>query len=138
MTKWTSFWDSFKSAIHENEGLSRVDKFNHLNSLVEGSSKRSIEGLSFSDSNYDSAVEFPNERFKNPQQIISGHMDELLKLPNCTETDRPTKLRFIYDKLNVHVRGLCSLAEQYGRLLVPVIMSKLPQNLRLRKREIKS
>ena len=69
-------------------------------------------------------------------------MDELLKLPNCTETDRPTILRFIYDKLNVHVRGLSSLgvdSEQYWGLLVSVILSKLPQDLRLRKaREIKS
>lgn len=62
-------------------------------------------------------------------------MDELLKLPTCTESDRPNTLRSIYDKINVHVRGLSSLgidSEQYGGLLVPVIMSKLPQNLRLR------
>lgn len=31
VTKWTSFWDSFKSVVHENEAISPVDKFNYLN-----------------------------------------------------------------------------------------------------------
>ena len=30
VTKWTSFWDSFKSAVHENEAISPIDKFNYL------------------------------------------------------------------------------------------------------------
>ncbi len=106
VTKWTSFWDSSKSAIHEIQGLSKVDKFNHLNSLLEGPASRSIQGLSLTDDNYDSAFEILNERFGKPQQIISGHMDELLKLLVCNETDRPNTLQFIYDKLNVHVQGL--------------------------------
>jgi len=33
---WSSFWDSFKFAIHENTEIPRVDKFNYLNSLLEG------------------------------------------------------------------------------------------------------
>ena len=30
--EWQAFWDSFKCAIHENPGLSDVDKFNYLKS----------------------------------------------------------------------------------------------------------
>ena len=45
MTKWRSFWDSFKSAIHENNRMSKVDiNFNYLNSLLEASASRSIQG----------------------------------------------------------------------------------------------
>jgi len=32
----TSFWDSFKSTVHENEAISPINKFNYLNSLLEG------------------------------------------------------------------------------------------------------
>lgn len=142
VTKWTSFWDSFKSAIHENNGMLKVDKFNYLNSLLEASASRSIQGLSFTDSNYDSAIEILHERFGKPQQIISAHMDELLKLPSCTGTDRSSSLRLVYDKLSVRVRGLTSLgvaSDQYGGLLIPVIMAKLPNEIRLRvARETKS
>ena len=115
--------------------MSKADKFNHLHSLLKGSS----ETLSLTDSNYDSAVEILHERFGNPQQIISGYMDELLKIPNCTKTDHPNTLQFIYDKLNVHVRGLSSLGVDSEQYEIPVIMSKFLQNLRLRMaREIKS
>ena len=43
--KWKSFWDSFKSAIHENNRMSKIDiQFNYLNSLLEASASRSIQG----------------------------------------------------------------------------------------------
>ena len=70
---------------------------------------------------------------QKPQQIISAHMDEIVKLPPST-SDRPSLLCFVYDKLSVHVRGLKSLgvsAEQYGGLLIAIVMSKLPDNVRL-------
>ena len=35
-TKFRSFWDSFKSAIHRNNTLSAIDKFNYLYGLLEG------------------------------------------------------------------------------------------------------
>ena len=38
VTKFRSFWDSFKSAIDENSDLSTVDKFNYLQSLVRRTS----------------------------------------------------------------------------------------------------
>ena len=49
ITKWISFWDSFKSAVHENKAISLVDKFNYLNSLLEGPASRAIQGLSLTD-----------------------------------------------------------------------------------------
>ena len=43
--KWKSFWDSFKSAIHENNRMSKIDiQLNYLNSLLEASASRSIQG----------------------------------------------------------------------------------------------
>ena len=82
VTNWVSFWESFKSAVHENNKILKIDKFNYLNSLLEGPASRTIQGLSLTVANYDSAVELLQTRFGNPQQIITTHMDELLKLPN--------------------------------------------------------
>ena len=33
---WTAFWDSYKSAVHDNTEISAVDKFNYPKSLLEG------------------------------------------------------------------------------------------------------
>ena len=133
ITQWQTFWDSFNSAIHVNPHLSPIDKFNHLHSLLEGQAARAIQGLTRTDANYQSAIEILQNRFGRPQNIISTHMDELLKIPGCT-SDKASQLRFVYDKISVNVRGLESLgvsSSQYGSLLIPVIMSKLPQEVRI-------
>ena len=60
-------------------------------------------------------------------------MDEMLKIPAFVN-DKVSQLRLVYDKFSVNIRGLESLgvsADQYGSLLVPVIMSKLPHEVRV-------
>ena len=134
ITNRASFWDAFKSAIHENADMSKVDKFNYLNSLLEGVALRTIKGLSLTEDNYDSAVELLRRRFGNPQHVVAAHYEEIFKLPNCSN-DRASSLRYLYDKVMVHTRGLNSSgieAQQYGSILIPVLMSKLPADVRIR------
>ena len=45
VTNWSAFWDSYKSAVHDNTSIPVVDKFNYLNSLLEGPAHRTIQGL---------------------------------------------------------------------------------------------
>lgn len=48
--------------------------------------------------------------------------------------DRTAPLRFIYDKVSVHMRGLASMGlstDQYGSLLISIIKSKPPSDIRL-------
>ena len=119
--------------MHENDGIPKVEKFSYLKSLLEGTAARAIQGLT-SDLNYDSAVAILQERFGKPQAIITAHVGELLKVPNCV-SDRSYSLPSVYDKIIVHVRGLESLevtSDQYGHLLIPVIMSKFPSDIRIR------
>ena len=110
-----------------------MDKFNYLNSVLEGAAARAIAGLTLTASNYDNAVEILQDCFGKPQQIISAHMDEIIKL-QPSHNDRPASLGYVFDQISVHVRGLASLeisTEQYGSLLIPVVMSKLPNEIRL-------
>ena len=84
VTTWSSFWDSFKAAVHDNDSIPKIDKFNYLNSSLEGVAARTVQGLTLTEGNYDSAVELLKECFGKPQQIISVHMDKLLRIPTCT------------------------------------------------------
>jgi len=84
-----------------------------------------------SEANYTAALQILEERLGRPQQIISAHMEDLLKIPACS-TDKTSHLQSVYDKIRINVRGLESLgvrAEQYGSFLIPVIMSKLPSDV---------
>ena len=135
VTQWQNFWDSYNSAIHVNQHLSLIDKFNHLHSLLEGQATRAIQCLTKTEANYNSAIEILQKRFGKPQNIISKHMDEMLKIPSYVR-DNASQLRLVYDKISVNVRGLESLGVSstqyaYGSLLIPVIMSKLPHKIRV-------
>ena len=44
LTAWTSFWDSYQSAIHDNPELSNIDKFNYLKSLLGPGAIEAIAG----------------------------------------------------------------------------------------------
>ena len=133
ITTYFTFWDSFNSAIHTNPHIANIDKFHYLKASLEGSAAESIQGLTLTSANYDAAVDLLRERYGNKQQIISAHMDQLLKISCCT-SDKAQPLRSLYDKINVHTRGLASLgvsSKEYGSLLIPIIMSKLPNEVRV-------
>ena len=133
ITMFQSFWDSFQSAVNNNPSLSKIDKFNYLKSLLDGPAARSIQGLTLSSANYDTALEILQDRFGKAQHIIAAHMDDLLKLTPCLD-NKPHHLRVIYDKIFASVRGLEALgimSSQYSSFLIPVVMSKLPPEVRL-------
>ena len=126
-----AFWESFESTIHKNEELSAVDKFNYLHSLLDGVAASLIQGLPLTEDNYENTVEILKYRFGRKEQIISAHMEELLKLQNCPN-ENSTQLHQIYYKINIHVRGLDALditSNQYGSLLMPVIMARIPSEI---------
>ena len=73
--EWSSFWDSFDSAIHRNPSLAEVDKFNYLKSLVQGQAADTINGFSLTGDNYKEAIKLLKERYGNKQVLISAHME---------------------------------------------------------------
>ena len=132
--QWLTFWDSFQSTVYENPELNNIDKFNYLKSLLGGSAAMTIAGLPLMSNNYTAAIELLTKRFGNKLVIISSHMDSLLKLALLGNMPDVRKLRGTYDKIEAHVRGLQALdvpTETYGCLLVPVLMTKIPQDIRL-------
>jgi len=134
VTRWTPFWDSYESSIHLNPGLSNVDKFVYLNSLLEGPASEAVAGLRITGVNYSKAVSILQRRFGDTDQIISKHMEALLTLEAVASQYNLKALRHLHDQVESQVRGLKALGivtESYGSLLSPVILSKLPQELRL-------
>ena len=77
---WQSFWDSFRSAVRENTGLSDVDKFNYLKGFLDSSTASTIASLPLTSANFEAAVKLLQQRFGNKQVIVSSHMDSLLKI----------------------------------------------------------
>ena len=134
LTRWTTFWDTFESAVHSNPSLTNIDKFNYLNSLLESAASDAISGLTLTSANYEEAIGVLKKRFGNKQLIVNRHMDLLLNLDTVTSQHDLKGLRKLYDVVESNVRGLRALGVQsssYGGLLTPVLISKLPTELRL-------
>ncbi|XP_068717114.1 uncharacterized protein [Montipora capricornis] len=131
---WHPFWESFESAIHKNTTLSDVERFQYLKSLLEVSATQTISGLALTSSNYDHAVQLLDKRFGNKQVIISKHMELLMQLPKVSDGSDLKQLRQPLYRTEAAVRSLKGIGistETYGTFLTPVIIGKIPQELRL-------
>ena len=129
--EWLTFWDSFYVAVNSNPNLEGIQKFNYLRAQLTGDTARVIAGFPLSNTNYIQAVDLLKTCFGEPQNIISTHMQALLNLQR--PTSELSSLRQFYDFMETHVRGLTSLGksqDSYGDLLVPIILGKLPNELR--------
>ena len=133
-TLWPEFFESFKVAVHENPDLSEIERFTYLKGYLSAEASRCIEGLALTAANYDEALTLLKDRFGNKKLIISRHMDALLGLEQIRSSALVKELRALYDKIMVNIRALKSYEitpEQFGPMLAPVILHKLPMDIKL-------
>ena len=134
LTQWTPFWESFEVAVHTNASLTPVEKFNYLTSVLEGTARQAIGGLSLTAANYEQAVATLKKRFGSKQKIINKHMDAMLKIGSVSSCSDMRGLRHLFDQVSSHIRSLKSLdvgSDTYGGLLCPVLVARLPPELQL-------
>eukprot|EP00112_Aurelia_sp_Birch-Aquarium-sp1_P002089 Seg1227.7 transcript_id=Seg1227.7/GoldUCD/mRNA.D3Y31 product="putative protein T16H12.2" protein_id=Seg1227.7/GoldUCD/D3Y31 len=140
VTKFQSFRQSFKCSVDENDSFSPVLKMNYLVNSLEGPAYKAIKGRAITDENYVKAVKILKTRFGRSQEVIYTHMQELLKLQSHPN-DNIAQIRSMYDNIVVQVRGLDSLgitSENYGPLLIAVIMTRLPEDIQLQVSRVSS
>ncbi|XP_063427239.1 uncharacterized protein LOC134710772 [Mytilus trossulus] len=128
---WQSFWDSYETSIHTNPTLSDAQKFNYFKSLLQGEAFQTISGFSMKNTNYGKAISLLQERYGQIHTIIQTYMQALLEISPPIYT--LVSLRNYYDKTETYVRGLESLGQTtdtYSSLLVPIILNKLPAEIR--------
>ncbi|XP_045158803.2 uncharacterized protein LOC123524573 [Mercenaria mercenaria] len=126
--QWIEFWDSFSSAVHENDKLSSVDKFNYLKGKLCGEARSAIAGLAMSNENYDIAIQILKERFGDQQDIIDLHYKGLVNVASPRDTTE--SLRLFYDKIQKHLRSLVVMHEILEQqVFVSIIRSKLPSEV---------
>ena len=130
--EWNSFYESFKQAVHNNDGLSDIERMNYLVGYLSGEAETSIKGLQLKAENYKVALELLEKRFGDKQSLVSAHMTKLMNLPAVTSVANTIGMRTLYDELLAQVRNLESLGvsnDNYGPMLLPVLMHKLPEEI---------
>ena len=109
--------------------INSIEKFTYLKSCVTSNAESAIAGLPLTADHYKIAIDILKDRFGKPQLLISNYMDALLKLPSVNSVHETKKLRELFDKIEINIRGLNALgveSQSFGNLLVPVVMEKIP------------
>ena len=118
-------------STHANHNLSGIQKFTYLKAQLEGDAARAIAGLLLTDANYVHSIALLEDRYVQPHKLVNAHMKALLEMPSPTSS--LASLRIFYDSVEGHIRGLSLLGKSehsYGDILVPILMGKLPSDIR--------
>ena len=107
--KWQEWYDSYESAIHENEAISPAHKLRHLKTLLEGPAPAAISGLTLTAANYSEAISVLKSRFTQKEAIIDAHMEALLNVPAISSKKDVKGLRRIFDSIETNIRSLKAL-----------------------------
>ena len=134
IVEWTAFWEQFAAHVDDAEDLAEVTKFGYLKSLLKGEAVDCISGLTLTTANYAVAVDLLKKRFGQKERIVFAHLQALLETPILSQRRAAKDLWRLSDGLQKNVRCLESLGvtgDQYGIVLTPLILSRLPEDLRM-------
>ena len=133
LTEWQPFWDQFIAIIDKSAELPEVVKFTYLRSLLKGEAKSVISGLSLTAAHYETAKTSLEQRYGRKERLIFEHINALM---NVAAPSKPSvkELWSLKDELESHVHSLKALGvtgEKYGVILTPLILARLPVEIRL-------
>ena len=131
--EFQEFWDSFVSAIDENEDLANVDKMKYLKGYLDEPARSVIAGVPLSDANYKTAVDLLKKRFAQPRMLEHAHINRLVHIQPVFHEDDVDRLRKFRDQIETNFRGLEALSvdqSTYSKIVVPVLVEKLPKQLK--------
>ena len=132
--QWQEFWDTFESSVHKNPDVADIDKFAYLRRYVTDLAKPCIAGFRTTAANYHLAVEALHQRFGKKSVIQQAHIDALMNMQPVFHDWDAARLRKLYDLVECNHRGLQALAVDpvtYQSIVVPAIVKKLPEGIRL-------
>ncbi len=131
---WMEFWDSFEGTIDKNPDISDRDKFEYLKDSLAGQAKITVAGFKMTEANYKQAITMLKDRFGRPDEISRAHYEEMQKLQPVFSDKDIGRVRKLYDEVEFHHRALQALGksqDQYSDVFVPMIETKLPENIRV-------
>ena len=131
ITEFVTFYDKFNATIHRST-LPCVTKLTYLTSLLKGEALATIAGLAVTEENYITARDILEKRYGRKERIIFCHLQKLLSLQASGQS--MSSLWGLYDNLQAQIRSLQTLgvtAEGYGMILTPIVLSRIPEEIRM-------
>ncbi|KAL7296452.1 hypothetical protein TKK_0010017 [Trichogramma kaykai] len=112
--EWESFRDLFRSLVHNDPGLTDVERLHYLKTSIKGDAAAAIQGFEVTAQNYEPAWEALLSRYDNHRLLVRNHIEALLALKSM-KTESATETQRILDELNRHRAPLQSLGRQVNQ-----------------------
>lgn len=130
---YPEFRDTYIATIDSNKELEEVEKFFYLKSYLEGDAENLIAGFSTTNENYKKAMHLLEETYGRKSVIINLHVSKLINLDKQKKGEVKS-LRKLYNEVTIHVRALEALEihpDQYSIFLVPIVLSKVNEDINI-------
>ena len=102
--------------------------------IYEQNLSKPITGFALTAANYEEALDLLKQRYGKRTVIQRAHVNGMLNITPIHNEKDAGRLRAMYDNLETHYRGLNAMGVEentYSSIVVPAILEKLPQALRL-------
>uniref|UniRef100_L7LX93 Putative tick transposon n=1 Tax=Rhipicephalus pulchellus TaxID=72859 RepID=L7LX93_RHIPC len=114
--------------------MPKSQKFNYLLASLSGEAASLVEGLQFSDENYDHAVDLLKQTFGRQDNLRETYIKELASVEAVKSSKDVDGLKKLFQKLQVNTRALQSLGvemDSYATVIMPVVKAALPVDMRI-------
>ena len=129
---WTSFFDLFTGAVHNNGTLQNSQKLQYLIASLKGDAAKLLASVTITDANYSVAMKMLRDRYQNNRMILRAHVHAIStqkQLTNETAKD----LRQLVETVEEHRLALENMGQpvdQQDIFLVYLVTEKLPADTR--------
>ena len=80
LEEWQTWWDSFRSLVHDRKDMDKVLKMTHLKSCLKGKALLVVSGFQVTDQDYDAAIAALQDRFANPDRVKQTLVLQLINM----------------------------------------------------------
>jgi len=109
LQEWTSYRDIFKSTVHDNPSLSKVQKMTYLKSTLTGEAARLIQSMSLTNASYDIAWSQLGDRYQNDRELLFYILRRFFNQP-MVQAHSSSSLRSLIDVTKETIRSLEALS----------------------------
>ncbi|XP_050682068.1 uncharacterized protein LOC126977342 [Leptidea sinapis] len=124
-SQWMSFRDLFRSLIHNDDRLTKIEKHHYLKSSLSGEAEQLLKHYSLTEANYDDAWKKLNERYENKRMIVNNILSRFLSQKALT-TESAKGIKDLLDTSSQCLTSLTNLkVDSWNSIVVHILVSKL-------------
>ncbi len=111
INQFPTFYDLFKSMIHDNPNIPNIQKYSLLVTYLEGAPRELVTQLPASDANYPIVFDNFVKRYKNDRILAQNYWNAIDSAPKVNSDD-PTALRNLLDIFTKNIEALKTVGLQ--------------------------